>query len=189
MLLRSRVPTDETAVGWSEGCGRSAVGLFAGRRDCQRGFTGGVGDSEERSWDVLMSCHPAKPPASPGRRPPAALGSSKAAKLPASVKADLSCQHPPPPASLVGWPLWDVSPSAFRMWLPETSPSMAVFLFPSRSARAPVSDISERIQSPVLQSECITRQGASARRFGFDNKSPCFREFKSDFKTSPLMFF
>lgn len=54
---------------------------------------------------------------------------------------------------------------------------------------APMSDVSERIQSPVLQSECITRQGASARRFGFNNKSPCFHEFKSDFKTSPLMFF
>lgn len=39
--------------GWGGGdC--SAVGLFAFRRGCQRGLSGGVEDSEERGWDILL---------------------------------------------------------------------------------------------------------------------------------------
>lgn len=143
------------------------------------------GDSGQRGWAILR-----RPQFSrehlPGRHAPM-MGSSEAAEPSANVKADLSWQRPSLPVSLVSWPLWDVSPSALRnVAIPIPFP---VAVSPGRSAWAMVSDVSVQIQSPVLQSECITRPGASAQRFGFDNKSLCFHEFKSDFKTSPLMFF
>lgn len=127
------------------------------------------------------------------------MGTRWAAELWANIKADLSRQRPSP-ASLVSPPtprvLWDVSPSASRNVAvpsllpppPHTTP-ITISWLSGGNTEAAMKDASAQIQSPALQSECITRQGASARRFGFDNKSPCFHEFKSDFKTSPLMFF
>lgn len=105
--------------------------LFARRRGCQREFTGGVEDSEDRGWDILPSFQLLQG-VPPPWLPPAAMGSSKAAQLSAPVKADLSWQHPPLlPAALVGWPLWDVSPSAFRNMPPQPVSPLAVLLSPS----------------------------------------------------------
>lgn len=114
-------------------------------------------ESHRRGWEIRGEGlgHPAEPPVLQGlppQQPWACAGSSEAAGLSANVKANLSWQHPSPPASLVSRPLWDVSPSAFRnVAVPPPISLCSCLLLPSRSSWATVSDVSVQIQSPVLQ--------------------------------------
>lgn len=163
--------------------------LLACRRVCQRESQKelsiqrtGVGTSCQASSFFMGCLHPACPqqPWEAQRLLSCLLLSTRLISAGSTLLFFLLPWWAGPRGMLVHLPSETCHPSLFPPWLSSSCPA---------GSPGPMSDVSEQIQSPVLQSECITRQGASARRFGFNNKSPCFHEFKSDFKTWPLMFF
>lgn len=90
LLLQGLAWSSKTAMGWSRRGGPCIVILLVGRRDCQKGVSGRVGDSEERGGNILLSLQFPAPPEQPPSSHGPVLGHAKAAKLPANVKADLS---------------------------------------------------------------------------------------------------